>query len=146
MKLKWIWLSNLRIWPGNPILGSRLYESGIYQSPTSFFYLFYSNQRGGGGLEVWALVPHNYASDSGAARICQRGPKRGSDREILFENWCMKTAFSCTLKCHNSMGVGYVKWHIIPIPIYSPFWKIILLQSTGRRGHGRLYPLAICQW
>ena len=52
----------------------------------------------------------SYASDGGAARICQRGPKRGSEatergedvvspshgREI-FENSCMKTKFSCTL-------------------------------------------------
>ena len=74
------------------------------QSPASFFKFLLFQSTG----EVWALVPLNYASDSGAARICQRGPKRGSDREIFLENLCMKTAFSCTLKCHNSMGVGYV--------------------------------------
>ena len=50
----------------------------------------------------------SYASDGGAARICQRGPKRGSEATErgegvaptvgrFFENSCMKTAFSCTL-------------------------------------------------
>ena len=47
----------------------------------------------------------SYSSNSGAARICQRGPKQGSEvtergeghgREI-FQNLCLKTAFSCTL-------------------------------------------------
>ena len=48
----------------------------------------------------------SYASDGGTARICQRGgggAKRGSEatergggREI-FQNLCLKTAFSCTL-------------------------------------------------
>ena len=48
----------------------------------------------------------SYASDSGAARICQEGAKaseRGegavppSDGREIFENLGMKTAFSCTL-------------------------------------------------
>ena len=42
--------------------------------PPSFEKLFYSNQ-GGRGMALCAL---SYASDGGAARICQRGPKRGS--------------------------------------------------------------------
>ena len=33
----------------------------------------------------------SYASDGGAARICQRGPRE------IFQNLCLKTAFSCTL-------------------------------------------------
>ena len=39
--------------------------------PPSFEKLFYSNQ-GGGGMAPCAL---SYASDGGAARICQRGAK-----------------------------------------------------------------------
>ena len=61
---------------------------------------------GGGGMGACAL---SYASDSGAARICQEGAKarerseRGegavppSDGREIFENLGMKTAFSCTL-------------------------------------------------
>ena len=64
----------------------------------------------------------SYASDGGAARICQRGggPKRGSEatergegvgggfhgREI-FQNLCLKTAFSCTLDTFIR-GIVYV--------------------------------------
>ena len=49
--------------------------------PPSFEKLFYSNQGGGGGgMAPCAL---SYASDGGAARICQRGAKarERSDRE-----------------------------------------------------------------
>ena len=65
---------------------------------------------GGGGNGACAL---SYASDGGAAMICQQGAKarERSDRagegvgggfpshgrEIFFFNSCMKTAFSCTL-------------------------------------------------
>ena len=55
-------------------------------------------------MGAWPLVPLSYASDSGAARICQRGgggvkarEGGGGYREIFFENLCMKMAFSCTL-------------------------------------------------
>ena len=58
------------------------------------------------GAGAWTLVPLSCASASGAAKICQRGPKRinpaggggvpSHGREI-FDNLCMKTAFSCTL-------------------------------------------------
>ena len=57
---------------------------------------------------AWAFMPLSYASESGAARICQRGggggvspshaggfPLPGVGR--FFENSCMKTTFSCTL-------------------------------------------------
>ena len=37
---------------------------------------FFQSMGGGGG---WALVPLIYANDSGAARICQRVAKRGSE-------------------------------------------------------------------
>ena len=48
------------------------------------------------------LVPLSYASDSGAARICQKGAKarERSDQAGgggIFENSGMKMAFSCTL-------------------------------------------------
>ena len=55
-------------------------------------------------------MPLSYASDSGAARICQQGAKareRGqgvggcfppSHGREIFENSGIKTAFSCTLK------------------------------------------------
>ena len=56
------------------LLGGWLCEvTYLYQSPTppSFEKLFNSNQ-GGGGMAPSAL---SYASDGGAARICQRGAK-----------------------------------------------------------------------
>ena len=90
-----------------PLLGGWLCEV-TYTNPLlspSFEKLFYSNQ-GGGDMSPCAL---NYASDGGAARICQRGPKQGSEATErgegvgggfpgrFFEILCMKTAFSCTL-------------------------------------------------
>ena len=85
----------------------------IYHSltpPLNFVIVLQS--RGGG---AWGhCAPYSYASDSGAARnYCQRGSEateRGEGvgggfppyhgREI-FENSCMKTAFSCTLNAIN---------------------------------------------
>ena len=81
------------------------------------FFLFNSNQWGGEGGGGWALVSLSYANDSGAARICQRDPKRWNEaterrgrgfslshgREI-FENSCMKMAFS-TL---NAIIIGVI--------------------------------------
>ena len=77
-----------------------------YILPASFEKLFYSNE-GGGGMAPCAL---SYASDGGTARICQRGAKarERSDRagggcgspshgREIFQNLCLKTAFSCTL-------------------------------------------------
>ena len=75
----------------------------------------------------------SYASDSGAARIVNGGPKRGNEttkrggggrvcmrgegREI-FANSCLKTAFSCELL----LLVNYVKWHkSIPTPPLKSF-------------------------
>ena len=101
--------------------------------PPSFEKVFYSNQAGGGeGMAPCAL---SYASDGGAARICQRGAKarERSDRAWggcgrgfpppsvgrFFENLCMKTAFSSTL---NDIIRGYiVRWHMYQSHIYSPF-------------------------
>ena len=75
-----------------------------------------------------ALCALSYASDGGAARICQRGAKarEQSDRagggggggcgrgggvspshgREIFQNLCLKTAFSCTLD--PLLGVVYV--------------------------------------
>ena len=69
-----------------------------------------------------ALCALSYASDGGAARICQRGAKarEQSDRaggrvwegvspshgREIFKNLCLKTAFSCTLD--PLLGVVYV--------------------------------------
>ena len=76
--------------------------------------IFYSNQQwcsqdlskgGGGGGEGLYVLRLGYASDSGAARICQKGAKamersdqagEGVGGEI-FENSGMKTGLSCTL-------------------------------------------------
>ena len=57
----------------NGIIRGLVMWSDIYQSPTPPFFwkLFYSSQ-GGGGMAPCAL---SYASDGGAARICQRGAK-----------------------------------------------------------------------
>ena len=80
----------------------------------------------------------SYASDGGAARICQRGPTRGSEatergegvgggfpppmhgREI-FDNSCMKTAFSCTLNtiirgslCTGTNSLLFFFFHSLP--------------------------------
>ena len=78
------------------LLGGRLCEVE-YINPYSPFYKFLLLLQSRGG-EALALVPLSYASDSGAARICERGPKRGSGGRV----WegvptCMKMAFSCTL-------------------------------------------------
>ena len=91
----------------NAIIRGLVMWSDVYQSHTLPFFekLFYSNQ-GDGDMSPCAL---SYASEGGAARICPRGPKRGSEatergggcgrgfspshgREI-FENSCIKTAF-----------------------------------------------------
>ena len=64
---------------------------------------YFTPIKGGGGMAPCAL---SYASDGGAARICQRGVKarERSDRagggchgREIFQNLCLKTAFSCTL-------------------------------------------------
>ena len=108
---------------------------GIYQSPTpAFKIVFYSNQGG----EALALVPLSYASDSGAARIYQRGAKArersdragggcGHGREI-FENSCMKTAFSCTLNAiiRSSLCSDIDQFHTLSFFFY--FW--ICLRET----------------
>ena len=62
-------------------------------------------------------MPLIYASDDGASRICQRGPKGGSEaieRGMVWvplprygdEDLCMKTVFSC--KLNVLLGVVYV--------------------------------------
>ena len=55
-------------------LGYVKWHIPILYSP--FLNLFYSNQRGGGGM---GFMPLSYASDSGAARICHLVAKRGSE-------------------------------------------------------------------
>ena len=57
---------------------------------------------GGGGHGP--LVHLSYSSNSGAAKICQRGQSEGwfpppppSHGREIFQNVCMKLAFSCTL-------------------------------------------------
>ena len=88
-----------------------MYNNPLF--PLSKMYFIPINAGGGGGGGLDPCVSLSYASDSGAARICQRGPKRGSEatgrgegmgggfspshgREIFFfENLCMKIAFAC---------------------------------------------------
>ena len=88
------WPSGGRVWEGGPTVG-RFFENSCMKTtflahwmpllggwlcevtytnpllPPSFEKLFYSNQEGG-GMAPCAL---SYASDGGAARICQRGAK-----------------------------------------------------------------------
>ena len=56
------------------LLGGWLCEVTYTNPLLPLFKFFYSNQRGVG---AWALVP---LSDSGAARICQRGANRVRER------------------------------------------------------------------
>ena len=91
------------------LLGGRLCEVACTNPLLPLFRnLFYSNR-----TERRVLLPLSFASDSGAARICRRAAKaRGrsnraggrvwevvspSHGRTIFENLCMKTAFSCTL-------------------------------------------------
>ena len=143
--------------------------SGIYQPLLPFLkFLFYSDQRGGGGGHG-PMSPLAQPVTMVQPGFINGGPKRGSEatergkgvggggggvppslsRE-MFENSCMKTLFSCTL---NSIirpkGVGFVKWHIytntlLPPPDPPVFFFFFLLQSM-REKHGPLYPLA-SQW
>ena len=85
-----------------------------------------------------AFVPLRYASDSGAARICQRVGVKARERSDQAEVGCArgfptvgkfffyKTAFSCSLYAIIG-GVGYVK---------SPLLNFVLLQSSGWGGWG----------
>ena len=66
----------------------------------------YSPINGGGGGDG-PLVHLSYSSNSGAAKICQRGQSEGarggcgrgvSHGRAIFQNLCMKLAFSCTLE------------------------------------------------
>ena len=61
----------------NAIIRGRLCEVAYIRIP--YFPLFYFIAINGVG--AWAFMPLSYASDSGAARICQRGrgPKQGSE-------------------------------------------------------------------
>ena len=111
--------------------------SGIYESPTLPFYKFLLLQSTGWG--TWAFVPLRYASDSGAARICVREGAEGRERSDragegvrggfppsmhsreIFENWCMKTVFSCTLNAiiRGSLCTG-IDWFLTPPFFYTP--------------------------
>ena len=107
----------------------------------------------------------SYSSNSGAARICQRGPKRGSEATErgggcgrggggfplpctvgrCFENSCMKTKFLAHWMPLLGGWLCEVTYFFIPIP-YSP----LLLKNyfTPIKGAGTcpLVPSAICQW
>ena len=80
--------------------------------PSFFLLLFYSPINGGGGHGP--LVHLSYSSNSGAAKICQWGQCEGAKRPSagrvweggfppptvyreIFQNLCLKLAFSCTL-------------------------------------------------
>ena len=106
------------------LLGGWLCEVTYIPIPYSTLLLknYFTPIKGGGGMALCAL---SYASDGGAARICQRGAKarEQSDRagggcgrpwegvppshgREIFQNLCLKTAFSCTLD--PLLGVVYV--------------------------------------
>ena len=93
-------------------------------------------------IGAWGLMPISYAVTVVQPGFVNRRPKRGSeatkrgrvwfspshDRDIFFENSCMKMEFSCTLNPIIS-GVGYVKWHR-PIP-YSTLFSFIPINGGG---------------
>ena len=85
-------------------------------------------------------MPLNYASDSGAASICQWSQSVGAKRPgggnlpspagKMFVNTCMKMTFSCTFNAIITR-VGYVKWYTNPlIPPFNLF-------SSNQRGKER---------
>ena len=104
---------------------------------------------------TWALVHLSYSINSGAARICQRGPKRGSKatergegvrggftpshgREIFWK-FVYENEISCTL---NAIIRGLIMWSDYTNPLLSPSFA---LQSRGR-GHASDGGVArICQ-
>ena len=88
----------------------------------------------------------NYASDSDASRICQRGGgggKRGVGRGFreIFDNSCMKTAFSCTLNAITVLGGGgRLCEEAYTSPQLPPFLSNPI--NGGGGGHGPLVPLS----
>ena len=120
-----------------PLLGARLCEVA-YTNPQFF----------NGG--VHGPLSLSYASDSDAARIWQRGPKRRSGRG----------GFPCDCRgqfwqfVYENGSFLHIKWGIIrgyrlcevayPFPTFpSPPFFLLLVQSTGGGGHGYFYPLAL---
>ena len=90
-------------------------------------------------MGAWVLVPLSYASDSGAARICQQGAKarERSDqagegvgggfppprsREI-FRKFGYENCIFVHIKCHY-LGVDYMKYSIHqPLPLLLRVWE-----------------------
>ena len=119
-------------------------EGGGVSPPTVTFLLFQS-MRGGG---AWALLALSYASDSGAAKICQQGAKarERSDRagggelwegvhsREIFENSGMKTTLSCTLNA-IIRGKIIVKYSIHESPT-PPLWISFIPINGGGGGGG----------
>ena len=84
-----------------------------------------------------------------SARICQRGPKRGSEAteqwEVFFfpptvgrffENSCMKTALSCTL---NAIIIGGRLFNISCTPIKGAgAWTLVPLSYASDSGATRI--------
>ena len=93
------WPRRRRVWEGdwqfvsendisctlNDIIRGLVMWSDIYQSPTPpFFWTIILLQSRGGGMAPCAL---SYASDGGAARICQRGAKAREQGEGVHGRW-----------------------------------------------------------
>ena len=95
------------------VLGGRLCEVA-YTIPYFPLLISFTPIKGGGAC---ALVPLSYASASGAARIFQRGPKRGSEatergecvggvvspshsREIFFWKFVYENGIFLHIKCY----------------------------------------------
>ena len=91
-----------------------LFQGNIFLFPF-FLLLFYSPINGGGGGHGphGPLVHLSYSSNSGAAKICQRGQSEGAKRPSgwrvwegdFFPNLCMKLAFFAH---YILLGVVYV--------------------------------------
>ena len=115
---------------------------------------YFTPIKGTGTCPLVPLAMGSYASDGGAARICQRGPKRGSEateRGEIFENYCMKTAFSCTLNtiirgslCTGTNSLLFFFFHSFPNEFVSgehfPFSLSFFLFFFTRRSTGGPWP------
>ena len=93
---------------------------------------------------AWALVHLSYCSNSGAARICQRGPKQGSEVSErgegvfspprvgrFFENLCMKTTFLAHLM---ALLGGWLCEVTYTNPLFPPSFEKIFYSNQGGGG------------
>ena len=101
---------------------------------------------GGGGHGP--LVHLSYSSNSGAAKICQRGQSEGAKRQSegdvgggnplpptvgrFFPNLCMKLTFFCTLDTIIRGSLIIMYWHRPIIPYSFSFFILFLMKVSGK--------------